>query len=156
MPKVLRDLVEYYIDECSYVKAPNFKQINVDSMFLIPSEKPDVYKALKVWSEPCICYKKLIKTPNGISLEGQKLTGSGILIEGNLNIKMEYISSKENSSTHTIQNYFPFSAYIVLPELFNFNSLVTTSVLIEDVDITLLNERTVYCNVTLIAIADIC
>ena len=156
MTKIVRDLIEYYFDEGSYIKAPNFKQLNVDFMFLIPYDKPDIKNVLKVWSEPCIYYKKVIKTPEGISLEGQNLTGSGVLIEGNLNVKIEYLSSKENISTHTIDNYFPFSAYIVLPELFNFNSIVTTSILIEDVDITLLSEKQIYCNITLMAIADIC
>ena len=156
MPKIVRDLIEYYVDECSYMKAPNFKQINIDSMFLVPAKKPDIGKILKVWSEPSIHYKKIIKTPSGVSLEGQKLTGSGVLVEGNLNLRVEYVSSRENGSTHMIQSYFPFSAYIVLPDLFNFNSLVNTSVLIEDVDIKLINERTVYCNITLMTIADIC
>lgn len=156
MAKIVRNLIEYYFDKESYIKAPNFKQLNADCVFIIPYDKPDIQNILKVWSEPCIYYKKLIKTPVGISLEGQNLTGSGVLIEGNLNIKIEYISSNENISTHIIDNYFPFSAYIVLPKLFNFNSIVTTSILIEDVDITLLSERQIYSNITLMAIADIC
>lgn len=154
--KIVRDLVEYYIDECSYMKAPNFKQSNVDFIVPIPCKKINIEKFLKVWAKPSIIYKKIVNTLNGISLERQNLTGNGVLIEGDLDVKIEYVACTEKQTTHTTDFITPFSVYIVLPELFNSNCLVTTSILIEDIDTSLLNERTIYCNVTLIAIADIC
>ncbi|WP_297522719.1 SPOCS domain-containing protein [uncultured Clostridium sp.] len=156
MGKIVRDLIEYYIDECSYVVAPNFKQMNVDFMFPIPCQKPDVENISKVWINPCIYYKKNVKGPLGKSLEGQILTGNGILIEGSLKTKVEYASLNESKSTHTAHIEIPFCTYIVLPEYFNQNSLVSASVLVEDINSTLISPRCIYNNVTLMVIADVC
>ncbi|MGL4450260.1 MAG: DUF3794 domain-containing protein [Sarcina sp.] len=154
--KIIRDLIEYYIDECSYIKAPNFKQSNVDFIMPIPCKKKDIERILRVWAIPSIIYEKVENTPSGISLEGQKLTGKGMLIEGDLNIKIEYIACVDSQSTHTTDFTVPFCIYIVLPKNFNSNALVTSSILIEDININLLNERSIYCNVTLMGITDVC
>ncbi|MGL5575165.1 MAG: DUF3794 domain-containing protein, partial [Sarcina sp.] len=119
-------------------------------------KKKDIERVLRVWAIPSIIYEKVENTPSGISLEGQKLTGKGMLIEGDLNIKIEYVACVDSQSTHTTDFTVPFCIYIVLPENFNSNALVTSSILIEDININLLNERSIYCNVTLMGITDVC
>ena len=156
MSKITRNLIEYNIDNCSQIDASNFKQTNMDFIFEIPYQKPDAKSISKVWIEAVILNKQIAKTPIGTSLEGQIITGYGVLIEGELKVNIEYVANGDFQSSHTAHNDIPFSGYVVLPKRFNINSFLTETIFIEDINTSLISEKCIYNNVTLMFVVDIC
>lgn len=157
MAKILRDLIEYNnISQACLENIENFKQTNLDCVFCIPVKKPNIEQITKVWVDPCIKCEKLVKTPIGTSLEGQRVTGYKYLIEGSMYLKIEYVALETEQSLHTADTEVPFCAYVVLPEDFNKNALITPSILIEDINSTQMDSRCIYNNITFMAIVDIC
>ncbi|MGL4992073.1 MAG: SPOCS domain-containing protein [Sarcina sp.] len=157
MAKILRDLIEYNnINQTCLENIENFKQTNLDCVFCIPVKKPNIEQITKVWVDTCIKCEKLVKTPVGISLEGQRVTGYKYLIEGSMYLKIEYVALDNEQSLHTADTEVPFCSYVVLPENFNKNALITPNILIEDINSTQMDSRCIYNNITFISIVDIC
>lgn len=157
MATYMRELVEYHgINKCEYGKLPYFKQINKDFTFCIPVQKPNIEQMVKVWVKPNIVEQKIVITPVGTSLEGQRITGYKVMVMGDIVYKVEYVALEECQSLHTAHITIPFCGYIVLPEEFNPNSIVVTSVGVEDIHSELVDTRCIYNNITMMLIADLC
>ncbi|MGL4450021.1 MAG: SPOCS domain-containing protein [Sarcina sp.] len=157
MAKIFRDLIEYNnINDHCVKHVENFRQSNLDYVFCIPVQKPDIEQIVKVWAEPCIKCGKLVITPVGTSLEGQTVTGYKYLMEGSITLKVEYVALETSQSLHTVQTEVPFCSYVVLPKDFNKNTIITPSVLIEDINSTQMDCRCIYNNITFMAIVDLC
>ncbi|WP_297522730.1 SPOCS domain-containing protein [uncultured Clostridium sp.] len=157
MGKIFRDLIEYNnINEHCVRDIENFRQANLDYVFCIPVQKPDIEQVVKVWAEPCVKCEKLVKTPVGISLEGQTVTGYKYLIEGSIAFKVEYVALETTQSLHTAHTEIPFCSYVVMPEKFNPNSLITPTIIIEDINSTQMDCRAIYNNITFMTIVDVC
>lgn len=157
MISVTRDLVEYYgISDCLSLDSNNFKQINVEDEVCLPIQKPDIEQIVKVHSSTKIKNSKVIRTPVGTSLEGVKLTGHKLIVEGELTQKIQYVADCMEQSVHTAQFTTPFISFIVLPEDFCTTSYVSVSSYIEDIYTNKLNCRCLYLNTTLLLTADIC
>ena len=157
MAKIFRDLIEYNnINEQCLENVENFKQTSLDYMFCIPVQKPDIEQVTKVFAEPCIKCEKLVKTPVGISLEGQRVTGYKYLVEGFINLKVEYVALVTEQSLHTAHVDIPFCSYVVMPEGFNKNALMTANIVIEDINSIQMDTRCIYNNITFMTIVDLC
>lgn len=157
MAVVVRNLIQYvgisdYIPETSTV----FKQLNVEKNFCLPEAKPDVEQILKAISELKIKSTKVIKTPKGISLEGQKLTGWKIVVEGVIKQKVQYVADEPEQSVHAAHVDIPFSTFIVLPDNFIMGTPVTILGYIEDVFVQKMDGRCVFINVTILLNSDLC
>lgn len=156
MAKVSRDLIEYNgIDKCPF-SSNFFKQVNLDFIFCIPDQKPDIEQIVKVWVKPCIVHKEIIKTPIGVSIEGQNVTGKKLMVSGDMEIKVEYVACTRTQNVHSAHTVFPFCGYIVLPKDFNENAIVSVSAAVEDVLSEQMDLRCIYNNITMVLIADIC
>lgn len=157
MQKVRRNLIEYNgINSSSLGDIKNFNQINLDYNFQVSNDKPNIGSINKVWIDTQIDHTQVIETPIGISIEGQRATGYKLLVSGDINIRIEYISDDIFSSVHTVQGKFPICNYITLPQNYSFSSIVFPYICIEDIYCEILNERTVYNNITIILVADVC
>ncbi|MEG0013671.1 MAG: DUF3794 domain-containing protein [Cellulosilyticaceae bacterium] len=153
----MRGLIEYHgIDDCAYENLPYFNQINTDFTFCVPTQKPDIEQITKVWAKPCIVQKKIVKTPKGVSLEGQNITGYKLMVVGDIQYKVEYVANEATQSLHTAHTTIPFCGYIVLPEKFNVNSILTTSIILEDIYSEQVDIRCIYNNVTMMLVTDLC
>ncbi|MGL5086328.1 MAG: DUF3794 domain-containing protein [Clostridium sp.] len=153
----MRGLIEYNgINTCNYESMPNFKQLNIDFTFCVPGQKPDIEQIVKVWAKPCIVEQRLVKTPIGTSLEGQTVTGHKMMVVGDIDYKVEYVALEATQSLHTAHGTFPFCGYIVLPDGFNVNSVMSSSVAVEDIYSDQLDTRCIYNNITMMLIADLC
>lgn len=151
-----RDLVEYN-GLSNYPKFVEiFNQINVDSLMAIPIQKPDIEQILKVWVDYKIIEKKIIKTPKGVSLEGQNLTGNNLFICGEIYIKVEYVSLDSTQGVYSSDTKVPFGTCVVLPDGFNESTIVHVDLIIEDILCEQIDCRSIYTNITAMAIADIC
>lgn len=156
MSSIVRDLVEYSgISNCIKGTLKNFRQINFESTFCVPNQKPDIEQIVKVYAETSICKYEIVKTPIGTSLEGQELTGYKLLICGDINYKIQYVADESSQSVHTFHKCIPFCGYVVLPKNFNKESYVNPSALIEDIVVDQMDERCVYSNINMLLIADV-
>lgn len=157
MSKVERDLIEYIgVEYCPVKNKKNFNQINIEQVFCIPSQKPDMEQINKIWAKGYVDNYEVVKTPVGTSVEGQIMTGYKLLVCGDIKLKVEYVALEETQSVHTAHMTFPFCAYVVLPGDVNKNSRINTSILIEDIFSEQMDERCIYNSITMMVIADIC
>ncbi|MBW4829587.1 MAG: hypothetical protein KZY61_09385, partial [Clostridiaceae bacterium] len=74
------------------VTPTGFKQLSKEEYVKISAQKPDAEEILNTLVDIEIINTKVIKTPVSTSLEGQKLTGFKLIVEGMLNQKVEYIA----------------------------------------------------------------
>lgn len=137
-------------------------QININETLQIPPQKPDIEEINSVTVNANIMRKKVIVTPssNGLdNLEGKRLTGRKLIIEGQICQKIVYTACDEEQSVHSAHYYIPFSAYIVVPATITFpngdvwdslyvNFLV--NVCVEDLFVEKYTPRDIYNNVTLL------
>lgn len=157
MDKFINSLIEYQgIDHCSYNDVEIFKQTNIDNTFYLPIQKPDIEQIVKVRGTAKIDDYKIVKTPIGTSLEGQKVTGFKIMACGEIVLQYDYVANEDKQSMHSVCNTIPFCDYIVMPEDFNEFLTISPLVLIEDIYSEQLDFRCIYNNITLIIIMDLC
>lgn len=157
MGKIKRNLIEYNgINACIIRNKKNFNQINLEDNFCIPTQKPDIEDINRIWVEAKIKDYDIVKTPIGVSLEGQKMTGFKLLACGELKLKVEYVTCDSVQSVHTAHKIVPFCAYAVLPDGVNENTRMVPSIIIEDILAEQVNERCIYNNITMMLIVDIC
>ena len=156
MASVVRGLVEYSgIDSCVRNKIKNFRQINFESTFSVPPQKPDIEQIVKVYGKTEIIKYEIVETPIGKSLEGQEVTGYKVLVSGDINYKIQYVANEPTQSVHTFHQCIPFCGYIVLPKKFNRGSYINPTALIEDIAVEQVDDRCVYSNITLLLVVDI-
>lgn len=126
----------------------SFKQLNIDEIVKIPSQKPDIESVLNVLVDVVITETRVIKTIKGTSIGGQKLTGFKLIVQGKLNQKVEYVADKAEQSVHSAHFVAPFSSFIILPEDFEESTNVEVEAFIEDIFYKIVNRRTLFKNVT--------
>lgn len=157
MEKIQRNLIEYKgIDNCQIGKSNNFNQINKDEIFCIPQQKPDIEQINTVWAEAVIRDYEVVKTPTGTSLEGQTVTGSKLLVCGDIKLKVEYVALEAKQSVHTAHTIIPFCVYAVLPSDTNPNARISPTIVIEDIFAEQIDERCIYNNITMMLLVNIC
>lgn len=156
MSSVVRGLIEYNgIDTCVKNSIKNFRQVNFESTFCVPCQKPDIEQIIKVDAKTSILKYEIVETPVGVSLEGQEVTGYKLLICGDISYKVQYVADEPTQSVHTFHKCVPFCGYIVLPKKFNKESYINPSALIEDISMEQIDERCVYSNITVLLVVDI-
>lgn len=149
------ELVEYCGIDQYKGKTKNFKQINKSSILEISKENLYIEQLFRTTAEAKIVYCKIVKTPIGESLEGQKLTGYKLLIVGDIKIKIQYVANEAIQGVYTVSKTIPFCDYIVLPKKFNQNTLIRPSIVIEDIYSEKIDMTNIYNNITMMLIAEI-
>lgn len=153
MSSIVKNLIEYSgIVNSSQLPThmTAFKQLTVEENLTIPTAKPDIEQIVRIMAEAKITSTKIIKTPKGISLEGQKLTGWKVIIEGILLQKIEYVADEPTQSVHSAHFKIPFSTFIVLPCSITNDLVVTIVPYIEDIYAKQLDKRHIFKNITLL------
>ena len=162
MGKFTRNLIEYsgvelVTDNCCMIKkSDSFKQTTIDINLCVPDEKPDIEQVVKVSIKTNIEKYTIVKTPVGISEEGQEITGYKLLLMGDFIIKIAYVADVTCQSMHSFHVIVPFCEYIVMPKDFSPLSIVTPEVYVEDIYVRQQDCRCLFGNITFMAIADIC
>jgi hypothetical protein len=148
---VVRDLIEYKgIASCVPQSPTVFKEINVEEMLEIPEQKPDIEQLIKVEVNPRIKNIKLIRTVKGISMEGQKLTGLKIIVEGELKQRIQYVADVVEQNVHVTNKTVLFSTFIILPEDFCEDRIINVVPYIEDISALQIDKRKIYKNITIL------
>lgn len=129
-----------------------FKQLSREEYVQIPVQKPDIEEILNTLVDIKIINTKVITTPAITSLEGQKLTGYKLIVEGILNQKVEYVADEPQQSVHAAHFRVPFSSFIVLPTTYDGGPVEVEGV-VEDVFWKLVDKRTIFKNITFLITA---
>lgn len=162
MKNFVRNLIEYqgidaYEDEvCPIKETTSFKQTTIDVNLCVPKEKPDIEQVVKVSIKKKVVKYKVVKTPVGISEEGQEITGNKLLVMGDIILKIFYVADEPEQSMHSFHVVIPFCEYIVLPSKFKGFSVVSPEIYVEDVYVREQDCRCLFGNVTLLTVADLC
>lgn len=154
---VFRNLIEYEgvsTKDCMPQDVTTFKQFNVEETVYIPCRKPEIEQILKVIAKVEITSAKVIKTPKATSLEGQILTGWKLIVEGNLNQKIQYVADLPEQPVHAAHFNVPFSTFIVLPEDFTIGTPLLVDGFIEDIYVEQLGKKCIFKNITLLITAE--
>lgn len=126
----------------------SFKQISREETVSIPNQKPDIEEILNTLVDVVVTDTKVIETIKSISLEGQKLSGFKLIVEGKFNQKVEYIADLPDQPVHAAHFVVPFSTFIILPENFEMGTPIEVEAEVEDIFTELLDPRTIFKNIT--------
>lgn len=126
----------------------NFKQMSIESYLGIPIEKPNVETINSMTGTIDILNAHVIKTPQIISTEGQKLTGHKLIVRGMLQLSAEYTALEEKQSVHSAQYGIPFSTFIILPPDYSVGSRIEVDGIVEDIYYKSLDIRSFFVNTT--------
>lgn len=122
----------------------NFKQINIDSKLTIPKSNPDIEDILNVTIIPENVNTYRIETIPLVSIEGETLTNYKLIIDGRLNIAVEYIENTAEQSVHATEYSMPFNTFIILPQGIDPDYDANINFDVEDIFYTILNEKTIF------------
>jgi len=93
-----------------------FTQFLCEESITVPEQKLDIEDIVSVIVDPEIISLRIIDTPVGCSVEGQKLTGKKLSVEIKMKQKVMYVSQRNVQSVHVVENECYKSVFIVLPE----------------------------------------
>lgn len=150
-------LVEYQeVAEYLPLEIESFTQIVVDNQTCLNEEIPNIQSVIKASTEAKINNVRIINTPVGISLDGVKLTGYKLIIEGETKSKIQYVADEFEESVYSMVSKIPFISYIVMPDNFNPMCRITTSAFIEDIFVERVDSRHIYESISILLTAEIC
>lgn len=152
---------------------PYWLQMSMPETLSIPTAKPNMEQINSVNISVNILRQEVIQVPessivNGEiqpNLEGKISTGRKLIIEGELCQKIVYTAASLEQDLHSAHYYVPFSAYIVVPKELNIstnpnatpvdslNIQYQVNVCIEDVIVSMIDERTFLKQVTMLLYA---
>lgn len=140
-------------DKEDCLEAGVWTQISVPEIFRLPCDKPDIGTIDKVFIEVKSISTRMVNTPVGPcpdkeNLEGTRLTGKKLVIEGVLKQKVVYTAARPDQPVFTVQFEAPFSAFIVMPPNADIKEFCIESC-IEDVFAIPFNPREIFKNVTI-------
>lgn len=140
-----------------------WSQMYIPETLVVPPQKPDIEEINAVNISVNIIRHEVVVTPSSSleeNLEGKKLTGRKLIIEGELCQKISYTACDEEQSLHSAHFYVPFSAYVVVPETVTFDPIegpidtldvnFQVNSCVEDLYIKNFTCRTIFKNVTLL------
>lgn len=157
MSEIVKNLIQYIGIADELPESHDvFKQLYIEDTYCLPHAKPDIEQIVRVSGEIEIKSKKVIKTPRGVSLEGQTLTGWKLVIEGVIKLMIQYVADEAEQPVHGAHVYIPFSTYIVLPENFIQGTPTTVTGYIEDIFSQQVGSRCIFNNITLLLTAEFC
>lgn len=119
-------------------KYPYWKQMYLSESLEVPAEKPDIEQINSVTTSVNILRKEVIVTPRSYmtigqdsvvvpNLEGKRLSGRKLIIEGQLCQMIEYTAALASQPVHSAEFFVPFSSYIVVPEKIVINAGMQTT-----------------------------
>lgn len=155
MKSITRNLIEYIgISEYLPIDIESFKQVYIKNDITLNENKADINSISKIIAKAKILNTRIMKTPKGISLDGYKLTGYKLLVEGSIYYKIQYTNSDKNQSLNLTDVDTRFLAFVIMPENFTLGDNFSTSIFIEDINAEILSKRKIYINTSLLIISE--
>lgn len=133
------------LPEDSYV----FKQFNIDEILRLPKEMQDIISIDSVSIDINIHETKIIKTPHSKSFENQRLTGMCMVVEGTSKQNIKYTADRSTQIVNSVSFILPFRTFVVLPYNFVIGDRYEVQGYIEDINIAIIDKRTMYENISI-------
>lgn len=154
MPNVTRGLMEYYGISSDFGKNEKyFKQISLRSVFTIDQSNPSIGTLIKAKVYTDIEGNKMLKTVSGRSQDGQILTGSEFLVYGVVEGNLYYAADNINKTINSYRFTTNFCSSVVMPKNFKGQYSTVLSAVVEDIYIDKIDERSLFCSISLILFA---
>lgn len=93
---------------------------------------------------------KIVNTMEGVSLEGQHLTGKKLVILGKVNCKLILRCPKYDNKLCSLEETLPFSTFIIIPREICKDQPINLRYHIEDLTVATLVETKVFISVTIL------
>lgn len=153
-----RNIINFRCNKVEY-----FSQFDVEETIEVPKFNPDIEQIISTIIDPEIVSIKFIKTFEGISFEGQRLTGKKAVIELKFRQKVLYAAEESDQSIHGMENEFYTSAFIVVPKFIEGTDpsvllkkgLIKANVIVEDVFVRQIDKRMLFKNLSILMNLDI-
>lgn len=141
-----------------------FKEELISEVLVIPSQKPNMERILKVLISPEVVDVNLVETEVGYSNEGQNLTGYKLVVELNVREKITYVADEETQSVHAANYENMTSIFVVVPKELNGENIcdllragrISVTPYVEGFKARMLNCREIYKCVLLLVDVKIC
>ncbi|WP_432665822.1 DUF3794 domain-containing protein [Wukongibacter baidiensis] len=147
MSSTVKGLIEYLGVSNNLPKAPSsFKHLNLQNTLTLSNADPDINEILKVTADTDVIETKIITTPKATSFDGKILTGWEVIVENQLELKIEYSTGLVNQPIHIVCFSIPYSTFIILPNYFKPSHSVKVSGYIENIHTRHLNKREIFQN----------
>lgn len=124
-----------------------YKQFILKDSITLEDRKYGAKDIIKIVANPIITNRRVIKTAEGIALDGEKLTGVKYLIKGFIDLKIYY---QENSSIGLLgykNQSVKFYIAIELEKEFMSSSDLLSTIYIEDIYSEVIDEREVFTSI---------
>jgi hypothetical protein len=119
-----------------------FKSLCIGEVITIPINCSDISEVVDYSVASNIYSVYAISTPVGVSNEGQQLTGSKLMVCGNICVNVNMVSVMPEEPVHSLNNKIPFSTFIVIPTTPPINYQISdVHDTLEDVVVEKVNER---------------
>lgn len=128
---------------------------SIEGMGRIQGERYPVKDIIKFKVVPKIKHYEVVNTPIGQSVEGQKLTGKGMLIVGEWNFRIQYLNDHSESQIHTTRLKETFAEYIVLPQQSKVLPYISPDICILDLYIRLLEDNIFFYSIIFVLSAHV-
>lgn len=122
-------------------KTNMFSEIIISKIVTIPTENYDLYSILQVIPKVKIVDKRLVRTKPQVSNEGRKLGYWEFNIRVQVNAKILYNSSENDTMVRSLQVSTYKAATVVLLDKNYVETMIINHVFVEDVEVRILSER---------------
>lgn len=155
MSVVLRELVEYIglLDDLPR-GITEVNNIQIDTFICIGDEKPNIKQASKVSVTACLENSRVVKSTTGISLDGCVSKGYKFIGEIVAKWRIEYIPDDNANTIYSLSGVSSITTFVSMPYDCSFSASLIPSVLIDDINVQILNKRTLMLNITGILIVE--
>lgn len=96
--------------------ATYFKEEAISEILSIPCPKPDIEKVLDLMVWPEVEDMEIVDTPQGVSNEGQRLSGVKLVVKIRLREKLTYVADDPAQSVHAVHFEMLKSMFVILPQ----------------------------------------
>ena len=96
-----------------------FKEVSLCEIFELPPQKPDIKTILDILVWPEIEDISVVDTIKGTSYEGQKLSGTKLIVNIRLKQKIIYVADNDEQSVHAAHFEELKSVFIIVPDVVN-------------------------------------
>ncbi|MGL5353266.1 MAG: hypothetical protein ACRDA5_08055, partial [Clostridium sp.] len=140
MENIYENLIEYCgVSEYIPKDILCYKEFNVDSIINLNKDNVKMQEVIKVNVFPNIKSTRVINTPRGVSLEGECLTGEKYIMEGEINIRLDYISEDNGNKIYCYNYKKNFASSMVLHKDMINRTVLIPSIFIEGINVQLIN-----------------
>ncbi|MGL4774407.1 MAG: SPOCS domain-containing protein [Clostridium sp.] len=149
-------LIEYGgISEYIPKNISSSRDVDVESIITLCKDNYKIKEVIKVTGKPKIKSQRVIKTPKGVSLEGQVLSGKKFIIEGEVKLRIDYLCEGEENKIYCLHYSENFSAGVVLhKDIISSNNFIP-SLFMENIHCDLLSNEEILIITTILATVEI-